>query len=907
MIAHLLRRLRCTLDAILSRARFERDLRDEVRQHLDARSGDLIASGVPPADASRQARVEFGAMETYKELCRDARGFAPFRPFHGLAADVRLGARRLLATPQFLAFAVLSLAVGIGVTTAVYSILYSLLWQPMAIADPATAVFVAAPGGGGRPLMRARLSDVDFRDLQDAQRTMSAVAASLYVGLPLAGPARTEYVEGEAVTADYFRVTGIVARRGRTIGIDDDTTAAAVMVISDRVWRARFDADPHVVGRVVRFGGRPFAIIGVAAPGFDGINHAPTRTGVWIPLSAAAGLAGVATPAATPPPLRLTVLGRLAAGRSAHDAAADVAAVARRLDVSRPLRVADAVGNGTTVYVTKRPWSARAADDTGVDADSRVATLVVLLVALVLGVACTNLANLMLARGALRQQEFAVRRALGASRWRLVRELCVEGGLVALMGGAAAVLLLALLLRLATVDMPLPRGIFSIEPQMNVPALAVAAAALLLSMLVFGVEPALQLTRGDVVGDFAGAAAIGVPRWRRQQAFIRWQVAISAAFFLVAAILARVILSEVRHDTGVDVDRLAIATVHFPAQGLDEARATRVLHAATAYLRGERDIESVALSSGVPFGMTMTPFTDISTADRPFVKGVRYPDAYVLASTPDIFRTLGVPILRGRAFDARDDKAAPRVSVISEITARTLFGTADAIGRQISIRPWGRPPVETYMVAGIAGDTDTGEATRRKDGVVYIPLAQHFERGIAIIARTSGDTWTAARLIQTAVRRADPDLGTGTAGPGPLVMAGEFFAARVAASFASALGLVTLLMAMVGLYGIQSHVVARRTREVGVRMAIGASAAQIERMVLGEGYRPVLQGLALGLLFGVLARLVLRATVNAAIAAFDPLAFALVPIPLVAAAFLACYLPARRAARVDPNDALRHL
>jgi len=212
-----------------------------------------------------------------------------------------------------------------------------------------------------------------------------------------------------------------------------------------------------------------------------------------------------------------------------------------------------------------------------------------------------------------------------------------------------------------------------------------------------------------------------------------------------------------------------------------------------------------------------------------------------------------------------------------------------------------------YTVVGVARDTDTGEAASRRDTVIYMPLAQHFERNIAIFARTTGDASDAARAIQLAVRRAEPDLGIGTAGPASVIMAGEFLAARIAASFASGLGLLTLLMSMIGLYGIQSHIVARRSREIGLRMAIGASAAQVRRMVLGEGYRPVLQGIGLGLFLGVFIRLLLRATVNRNIDPFDPLAFAIVPIPLIAAAFVACYLPARRASCVDPNEALRHL
>jgi putative ABC transport system permease protein len=514
----------------------------------------------------------------------------------------------------------------------------------------------------------------------------------------------------------------------------------------------------------------------------------------------------------------------------------------------------------------------------------------------------------MLARGAERQQEFAIRRALGASRWRLVRELSVESAIVAILGGVLAFVVIQVLLVLTTVDLPLPKGSFSLEPALNPGALLVASVAVLLSLAVFGLEPALQLTRPTVNADLAGGTAtIGLPRSGRQRAFIRWQVAISASFFLVAAILAKVVVVEARHDPGVDVDRLAIATVHFSLLGWDEARARRVLGAAVDSLRQERSIERVAVSSGVPFGMMLTPYSMVTTPDRPFVRGRTDHDAFFITATPDIFRTLGVPILRGRGLTERDDAGAPAVSVVSEATARALFGTSQAIGRQVVVNVWGRPPSRTFTVVGIARDTDSQTLISRTSGTLYVPLAQHYEPNLTVVVRTSGNTTAVARVVQSALRRADLDLGTGAAGPGWILLTGAYLAARIAAALAAALGMLTLILAMVGLYGVQSHIVARRTREVGVRMALGASAPQIERMVLGEGFRPVVEGLVLGAVLGVILRLGARALVHASIQPFDVAAFAVVPIPLFIAAFVACYVPARRAARVDPNTALRHL
>ncbi len=244
--------------------------------------------------------------------------------------------------------------------------------------------------------------------------------------------------------------------------------------------------------------------------------------------------------------------------------------------------------------------------------------------------------------------------------------------------------------------------------------------------------------------------------------------------------------------------------------------------------------------------------------------------------------------------------------VIAERTARAMFGTADAVGRQVMIRMWGWRPVETFTVVGVSRDTDTERLTWRTGDLMYIPLAQHYEPNLVLLARAR-DPAAGVRVLQSALRRADPDLGTGTAGTGTQLMSGAFVMARVAGVLAAALGALTLILAMVGLYGIESHLVAWRTRELGVRVTLGAATWQLEGMVIREGARPVAEGVVIGLVLGAIARLAIRAIVAAPIQVIDPLAFALVPVPLFVAALVACYLPARRAARVDPNVALRQL
>ena len=851
--------------------------------------------------------MEFGAIESYKEACRDARGLPLIRPFLGLFGDISLAFRRLLATPMFLIFAVVSLALGVSVTTTVYSTLYALLWKPLGIRDaPGVAVVTAFDV---RERWRWSMSVPDFDDLRQRQQSFADVAGYIEVFQPLEFPRASELVAIEAVTGNYFRALGIAAAHGRVIQPADDERRTPVLVLSHSMWRRRFAADPTVVGKTVRIGSQPFEIVGVAPATFAGLQSTGGRPSAgWVPFTTAS-LAAKAAPATADPRDRreVTVVGRLAAGRTVTMAAAELAAIGAALDASYPAHAFRA-GDGSRQVVARR-WSAKPASEaTRPTPGLRVDYLLVGLTLLVLLVACTNLANLMLSRGALRLHELAVRRALGASRWRLVRELLVEGTIITIIAAGSAIALTRVMMALATLEIPTAHGPVFVDPELNVSALLFASTALLVSMIVFGLEPALSLTRNTVNVHLASeAGAAPATRARRQRSFIRWQVAVSACFFLITAVLIRTVVAEARNDSGIALDRLAVATVHFGVLGWDESRARNALERALEQTRARSDIAAVAVSSGLPFGFQMTPLAQITTPDRPFVKGVRLESTAVLSGTPDLLRTLDVPLVRGRNFDGRDDAGAARVMIISELTERKLFGTTGAIGREIVLRHSEKRPVETFTVVGVAKQTDVDALMERKDHLVYVPFAQSYYPNVALVARGSGDPANVARALQTALRQADPDLGTGVAGAASWLTAGPYVAARIAAALAGALGALTLILAMVGLYGVQAQIVAQRTREVGVRMALGAASSQIERMVLRDGFRPVVQGLIIGLFLGTLARAVIRATLAAPMSIVDPFTLLVVPIPLGIAAFLASYVPARRAARVDPNVALRHL
>jgi putative ABC transport system permease protein len=829
----------------------------------------------------------------------------------GFGRDLSLAARRLIATPLFTVFAVLSLAVGVGVTTAVYSVVESIFWKDTGIADPDSAVFLTAPDNGR--FSRVRLSKPDYDDFRASQRSFSTVAGTLQVPVAVMLPSRTELSTAEAVDGDYFGTVGVRAAFGRTIEPRDQVEGAEVVVLSHDIWRKQFSADPQIVGRTLRLSGRQFEIIGVADAPFAGASarFGPFNSTLWVPLATAAGF----MPAPSPPiddrdRRQLQVVARLRPGVSVGAAAAEMASVAAALDLSHPQHSEYARRS-----IAPRRWSAETIgkiEDQGIDVVNRIGLVIVGLVALVLVVACTNLSNLVLARGILRQQEFAVRRALGAPRWRLVREQAAESLLLAAAGSIGSYIVLEGLRTWMTTDFQMDRRWkLAIEPAVDFNALLLAGSAVLLSLLVFGLEPALALTRSrDVKSQLAeGSGSVGVPKARRQRALLRWQVAISAGFFIIATMCVRYTIEELRHESGIDLEPLGIAAVNFHAQGWEEERARRELRRILDETGRETGIVSAAISTGLPFG-TGNPSAALSIPGRPTSgRGNAY-TARVVAGTPAIFRTLGVPILAGRSFDDRDQAGAESVIVINETAARGLFGTVDAVGRALIVQKnalGGDRAGHAMTVVGIARDTDGGRyLSDRKYPTVYMPFSQIYHPFLTITARGS-DSGAALLALQQAIRKASPDVAIEYIGSGRTILTGPYVFLRAMGTMAVGLGGLTLLLAMVGLFGIQSHTVAHRTREIGVRMTFGATAAQIKRMVIKDGYIPVLQGLAIGVFIGFTGRAIIRSYMDADISIVDPWMFLVVPIPLILAAFCACYWPARRASKVDPQVALRAL
>lgn len=831
-----------------------------------------------------------------------------------IGRDVGLALRRLAKAPLFSAFSVLTLALGIGITTTAYSILYGLLWRDSAVADPAR--LLALP----RPVAWA-----DYLDLRRQQTVFADVAAQAEFNTSLVARDTVELVRGEAVSGGYFQALGVTASMGRLLQpADDEPGAPGAVVLSAAIWRSQFGADPAVIGTSVRLARRVFEVVGVAPDRFAGIDVVMMRpVGAWITLEAArAAAADLGAPYGRgfDPGNRdiawLTVLARLAPGRGAPDAETETAAIARRLDGTAPLRQPPGIGSVNT-RAPVRDWTPRPAlDRSRLARATEVARVMLAMPALVLLVACTNLASLALSRGLARRYELSVRQALGGSRWRLMRTPLIESSVVAVLGGLGGTLITWALLRWTSATFERTFGSLTpvrLEGRLEPVVLAATGVAMLLALAVAGLVPALRLTRGNLQRFLsAEVTSAGLMRWRGRSNLIALQVAVSVALLLIAALAVRTLPAMRRAPgPGRDLDRVAIVEVPFRRQVPDVERMRLTVDAIVAETSRTPDVRGAAAAGLITSRGARLALPDArTTAQGPgdFVK--------LVIGTTGIFGALDLPIVAGRPFDDRDRPGGVSVVIVNQALARHLFGqTTAAIDRQVLMREpterlaaaWADSDVETVTIVGVTADS-TLDRLGRPEPVLYRPFEQGPDPDVLFLARSATlDSAALAGVLRTAVRRTDADLAVRYSGGAQQLFQTQAIAVGLAAAVIASLAAIALVLAMAGLYGVLSHVVHHRTREIGVRMALGASAGRIARLIVGDGIRPVAEGLFIGLGAAFAIRALIQSNFSQPVSAFDPVATIGAVIPLLIAAAIACYAPARRASRIDPNVALREM
>ncbi|MEZ5316422.1 MAG: ADOP family duplicated permease [Vicinamibacterales bacterium] len=869
--------------------------------------GEVAADWHHEARAAR-GRAVAGALAGFVRIVLSSFGSFEEHPMRNLGRDVRYAWRRLLAAPAFSVFAILTLAFGIGATTAVASSVAA-MFRPYAIRniDEVVNLYQRRPPQGS-------LTSSDYDYIAAHQTVFTQMFAWARTRLSWSGATGASVVQGEAVSGTYFDLVGAPPLMGRPLAPADDRPGTApVVVISETMWRSRFAADPAIVGRAVRLNGRAFEIVGVMPRWFTGVdmpNFAPTP--YWITLAQKEAL----EPTRESGDRQLGSLhakGRLVPGVTIDQAAAELAGFAAHLDRADPQTEGYVARSGTGRQFQLIPTArVRLWDNPVVDDPfARMGAVVVALTALVLLVACTNLANLTLARGATRRRELAVRRALGGSRLRLIREQVVEAAVIGAAGGFGGVLIARAFMAVLGTQVRVggDTGILvNLDPRLEPVTLLVALSTTMLAVLVFGLWPAITATRVRPRQALATDGAGSLPRWRGRRALIVGQVVVSVLLLALAAAFMRDALQVARRDPGLDLDRLAVVRVDLPGDRYDEASGRRLLDLVQARTRQLPGVESVSVSSGLPVGLG-TPGGAVRTGVDPWQR------VEFIAGTPGVFDTLGVRLVAGRLLSPDDRDPADTVVVVSAVTARALFDEpAGAVGRSVQFRRtrWaGDADTVDRMVriVGVVDDMDVGAQVGSRDhGVLFMPFAQLYEtRYLSVLARTSAEPAATAGLIRRAIGDLDPDVPVPGAGSGTELGGTVNSFLNIAGGFTSILGVVALALAMAGLYGVLSQVVAARTREIGVRMTLGATRARILRLVVSDGMWPVVGGTVAGLGVAWFAEFGVGRVFGSRVPEIGLVLFVLLPLPLVLAGLAACYLPARRAARVDPSVALRDL
>jgi len=873
--------------SLFRRQQMDAELDDEIRSTVDLLADQKIRDGMPPDTARRAARIEVGGVEQVKEAVRDARVSTWLDSF---ARDVRFGLRVLQKNPGFAAVAVLTLTLGIGANTAIFSVADAVLLNPVPFPHPNRLVDLYEKTN---TTSRAGIPYPDLLDWQRDNHGFEGIAGYMGDEFTLTGSGKPARIPGERVSANFFSVLGVRPILGRTFrGTDDQVGVQPVALISEGLWKRAFASNTDVLGKTIALNGKAHVIVGVVPSGFRFFSRFDSGVpdAIFVPL----GQWDVSRLRDRVVRMGLTAVGRLKPGVTVGQAQAEMNQIAANLARTYPNSNAKV---GAVVIPMKQD----------VGGDLRSALLILLgAVGLVLLVACANLANLLLARSSGRAQEFAIRAALGASQKRLRRQLLVESTILALAGGTGGVLLANLGTRYVLSMFPtvLPSVV---RVQTNLGVLGAALAASLLSVVLFGLAPALKISAVGLqsgLKESNGTTSSG--HHRTQFAVVVTEISLSLVLLIAAGLLMRSFVRVWSTNPGFDPDDVLTMSVSISSANLSSPRK------ALASYRELRDrissipgVSAASLSLGsVPFSGSWSAYPLWRSGQTPPSALTQWRWAAAVAADPDYFRVLRIPLIRGREFTEEDGHSAP-VVVIDQGLARQLFPNEDPVGRRLDLGPQATAEVvglvRHVLPTGLDGDAASAL------GQMYFPYAAFpgAPTSTMLIIRSSVKPLSLVPAIQERVEALDPNAVVYDARTMKEMISGSLAGRRFSMALLGAFAGMALLLAAMGIYGVVSYFVTQRTHEIGIRMALGAQPGDIVRDVLSRGSRMALAGIALGLAasFG-LTRLMKSMLVG--VSATDPLTFIAVTGVLLVVALLACWIPARRAMKVDPMVAVRY-
>jgi len=903
----------------LRRTRTDRDLEEELRLHLELAAEDARRRGGSPERAVRAARIEAGGAAQAMEQLRDQRGL-PW--LEDLARDVRYACRMLAGNPGFTTVSVLSLAIGIGANCAVFSWADALLLRPLTVPRPAEVMTLGStdrfsgttPVGGGLVA-----SYPDYIDLRDRARSFDGLVAFTNMAVAFGTSARSAPSIagsdtlprprlGMLVSGNFFQAMGVEPQLGRAFRPEEDQVPGrdTVVVLGHDFWAQQFGADPSVVGRTVRLNGIEFTVIGVSPAGFTGLDQ-HTRFEFYAPLMMWPRLI---TDSSVDPDIgpigardlrSLAIKGRLKSGVTIAQARTELSIIASDLDRAYPVKGVTSRHQSFTVRTEFENRIAQAPPN------AMLIAMLTTLAGAVLLVACVNVAGLLTSRAPVRAREMALRLAIGAGRPRVIRQLMTESVLIAVIGGVLALgvayagVVLFRQIQLPT-DLPI-----ALSFELDRRVLIVSLLAALASAIVFGLAPAFQATRADLSAVMKAADAAGPGRRRRwgRALLVGGQVAVSVVLLCVATFMYRSFRTQVDRGPGYRIDRVLTMTFEPSLVRYSESQSQQFFRQLVERARQAPGVTSAALASSVP----MNGFFQLTIVPEGFqlpagVESVTVPGAAV---DEQYFDTIRLAILEGRAFRATDSATAPKVAVVNEQLARTYWPGQDPLGKRFRLNSPLGPWVEVVGVAKTAKYTFLQEPPR---SFAYLPYTQLPQRRMVLLAESLSDPASLAAPLRDVVRGLDANQPISN-----VRTMEEIYRMRtitilnVVIGLVAAMGMMGLGLAIVGLYGLVAYAAGRRTKEIGIRMAIGADRAIVLRMVLRQGLVLACAGLAVGLLASVGADRVLGAMFpggSTREGRIDVVAFLLVALAVLAVTLAAAYIPARRASRVNLTDALRH-
>jgi predicted permease len=817
-------------------------------------------------------------------------------------ADLRFAIRTLAKSPQFALIAIVSLALGIGANTATFSFVEAVLLRPLPVPESGRILEVDSTTPDTR---LGRISYPDYVDLRDRTTTLQGLTCYNYFFAGIATQVNqvTKYVLNSSVSGNFFSGLSIQPALGRGFRNDEDAVTGRdlVTVISYQMWASDFARDRSVLGRKIRVNGSYFTIIGVAPQNFTG-PQAFVNPEIYIPMHAYQQ----AVPGARPDYLssrknrRLVLLGRLRPGVRVTQAQSELRTIARELALQYPET------NGDQTITALGYLRARFESD---PEDAALSLTLLAITGSVLVIACANVASLILGRGTARAKEIAVRMAIGASRGALVRQLLTESLLLAILGGLVGIgvgYLGVMFLRAIPIpsDFPISLGV-----QMDTRLLAFSLLVSLTAGVAFGLVPALRATRRDLASNIragdSGPARISILRGllAGRNVLVTAQIALSVALLVISADCIRGFQAAWRIDPGFRVDHTLFFSLNPSIQRYDEAKTRDFYKKLTDRLREIGGVSEVAITSSIPFSTGQDRRTYLAEGEQPRRSGDA-PTAYSYKIDDHFFRLMETKILRGRGFDLGDAAKSPRVAVINEFLAKKLFGKSEPIGRRFRLDSAEGPDLQVVGVAKQGIYTYWAEPAQE---AVWTPYSQDYSAQMYVEMRTVADPASFGPAVREQVRALDPEM--------PILrmstMATFFhdramLGPRLIAQIVTATGVMGLLIAVIGLYGVVAYAMSRRTREIGIRLAVGATPGSVIRMVLYQGAVFTAVGLAIGL---ALVIPIARNVVPKFMIGTDPLkAIVLLGVAaiLAAATLAACWIPARRAAKVDPTLALRH-